>query len=121
VYEVDMLHRAEQGAIRKLQLRILSLRPYLQCFLILMYIIPFISTIYFLSASSSQHTVLSTQLHTTNTQLSTFKSQSPKLLTSTMGLIKTAIMTGGGIYAVDKLAKSVPLPFPFAYPLIPTY
>jgi hypothetical protein len=38
-----------------------------------------------------------------------------------MGLIKTAIMTGGGIYAVDKLAKSVPLPFPFAYPLIPTY
>jgi hypothetical protein len=88
-----------------------------------MYIIPFISTIYFLSASSSQHTVLSTQLHTTNTQLSTFKSQSQshKLPTSAMGLIKTAIMTGGGIYAVDKLAKSVPLPFPFAYPLIPTY
>jgi hypothetical protein len=73
-----------------------------------------------LSIIFTTHSSLNTTPHT-NTQLSTFKSQSPKLLTSTMGLIKTAIMTGGGIYAVDKLAKSVPLPFPFAYPLIPTY
>jgi hypothetical protein len=77
-----------------------------------------------LSIIFTTHSSLNTTPHT-NTQLSTFKSQSqyqsPKLPTSTMGLIKTAIMTGGGIYAVDKLAKSVPLPFPFAYPLIPTY